>query len=208
MINCFFAEWIRRQCDSKQNPFLLQTQNTVYEIVSDMSSRQDAVDERLTSLEEKMVTLQVKNDFLLIISDFNHDSDMYNSWNLVSIKMNSRNSHITLSIWMSFLILLRIIKCLGKTRGLAWTSGEIFTTAARKSRAKTSLFASRYCCTRRTCCISTCHHSIAFATLQVMLHSKKFNWFTFYDLLLYFKVTMAHKTELFCLIFFLIFHII
>lgn len=37
----------------------LQTQNTVYEIVSDMSSRQDAVEERLTNLEDKIQTLQV-----------------------------------------------------------------------------------------------------------------------------------------------------
>lgn len=36
-----------------------QTQNTVYEIVSDMSSRQDAVEERLSSLEDKMQALQV-----------------------------------------------------------------------------------------------------------------------------------------------------
>lgn len=36
-----------------------QTQNTVYEIVSDMSSRQDAVEERLTNLEDKIQTLQV-----------------------------------------------------------------------------------------------------------------------------------------------------
>lgn len=38
---------------------LFQTQNTVYEIVSDMSSRQDAVEERLTNLEDKIQTLQV-----------------------------------------------------------------------------------------------------------------------------------------------------
>lgn len=38
---------------------LPQTQNTVYEIVSDMSSRQDAVEERLTNLEDKIQTLQV-----------------------------------------------------------------------------------------------------------------------------------------------------
>lgn len=34
-----------------------QTQNTVYEIVSDMSGRQDAVEERLSSLEDKMQSL-------------------------------------------------------------------------------------------------------------------------------------------------------
>lgn len=40
--------------------FFPQTQNTVYEIVSDMSSRQDAVEERLTNLEDKIQTLQVR----------------------------------------------------------------------------------------------------------------------------------------------------
>ncbi|CAF4826065.1 unnamed protein product [Pieris macdunnoughi] len=44
--------------DMAKDPFLLQTQNTVYEIVSDMSSRQDSIEERLTSLEEKLSTLQ------------------------------------------------------------------------------------------------------------------------------------------------------
>lgn len=37
-----------------------QTQNTVYEIISDMSSRQDAIEERLTNLEDKMQSLQVR----------------------------------------------------------------------------------------------------------------------------------------------------
>ncbi|XP_073960433.1 small conductance calcium-activated potassium channel isoform X9 [Choristoneura fumiferana] len=44
--------------DMAKDPFLLQTQNTVYEIVSDMSSRQDSIEERLTSLEEKLTSLQ------------------------------------------------------------------------------------------------------------------------------------------------------
>ncbi|XP_026493260.1 small conductance calcium-activated potassium channel protein isoform X13 [Vanessa tameamea] len=44
--------------DMAKDPFLLQTQNTVYEIVSDMSTRQDTIEERLTSLEEKLTTLQ------------------------------------------------------------------------------------------------------------------------------------------------------
>ncbi|CAG4935547.1 unnamed protein product [Colias eurytheme] len=44
--------------DMAKDPFLLQTQNTVYEIVSDMSTRQDSIEERLTSLEEKLTTLQ------------------------------------------------------------------------------------------------------------------------------------------------------
>lgn len=36
-----------------------QTQSSVYEIVSDMSSRQDALEERLSSLEDKLQALQV-----------------------------------------------------------------------------------------------------------------------------------------------------
>lgn len=39
--------------------FVIQTQNTVYEIISDMSSRQDSIEERLTGLEEKLQNLQV-----------------------------------------------------------------------------------------------------------------------------------------------------
>lgn len=44
--------------------FLLQTQNTVYEIVSDMSSRQDALEDRLTTVEDKLSTLQEQLDML------------------------------------------------------------------------------------------------------------------------------------------------
>ncbi|XP_059060471.1 small conductance calcium-activated potassium channel protein isoform X1 [Achroia grisella] len=44
--------------DMAKNPILFQTQNTVYEIVSDMSTRQDTIEERLTSLEEKLSSLQ------------------------------------------------------------------------------------------------------------------------------------------------------
>lgn len=46
-------------CNKNYFPLDLQTQNSVYEIVSDMSSRQDAVEERLSSLEDKMQGLQV-----------------------------------------------------------------------------------------------------------------------------------------------------
>jgi len=38
---------------------MAKTQNTVYEIVSDMSTRQDALEERIGSLEEKIQTVQV-----------------------------------------------------------------------------------------------------------------------------------------------------
>lgn len=40
-----------------------QTSNTVYEIVSDMSTRQDALEERLSSLEDKLQGLQVSKSF-------------------------------------------------------------------------------------------------------------------------------------------------
>ena len=38
---------------------MAKTQNTVYEIVSDMSTRQDALEERIQSLEDKIQTVQV-----------------------------------------------------------------------------------------------------------------------------------------------------
>lgn len=38
---------------------MAKTQNTVYEIVSDMSTRQDALEERISSLEDKIQTVQV-----------------------------------------------------------------------------------------------------------------------------------------------------
>lgn len=41
--------------------FCFQTSNTVYEIVSDMSTRQDALEERLSSLEDKLQGLQVSD---------------------------------------------------------------------------------------------------------------------------------------------------
>ena len=39
---------------------MAKTQNTVYEIVSDMSTRQDALEERITSMEEKIQMVQVR----------------------------------------------------------------------------------------------------------------------------------------------------
>lgn len=39
---------------------MAKTQNTVYEIVSDMSTRQDALEERIQSLEDKIQTVQVR----------------------------------------------------------------------------------------------------------------------------------------------------
>lgn len=46
------------------NPAFFQTQNTVYEIVSDMSTRQDSLEDRLTSMEDKLVALQEQLDML------------------------------------------------------------------------------------------------------------------------------------------------
>ncbi|XP_011505136.1 PREDICTED: small conductance calcium-activated potassium channel protein [Ceratosolen solmsi marchali] len=43
---------------------MAKTQNTVYEIVSDMSSRQDALEERLIGLEEKLTSLQEQLEML------------------------------------------------------------------------------------------------------------------------------------------------
>ncbi|XP_011297934.1 small conductance calcium-activated potassium channel protein [Fopius arisanus] len=43
---------------------MAKTQNTVYEIVSDMSTRQDSLEERLVSLEEKLISLQEQLEML------------------------------------------------------------------------------------------------------------------------------------------------
>ncbi|KAI5696559.1 hypothetical protein M8J75_014529 [Diaphorina citri] len=43
---------------------MAKTQNTVYEIVSDMSSRYDALEDRLVALEDKLVTLQEQVELL------------------------------------------------------------------------------------------------------------------------------------------------
>ncbi|XP_045481639.1 small conductance calcium-activated potassium channel protein isoform X1 [Harmonia axyridis] len=43
---------------------MAKTQNTVYEIVSDISTRQDTVEERLTTMEDKLVALQEQLDLL------------------------------------------------------------------------------------------------------------------------------------------------
>ena len=43
---------------------LLQTQNSVYEIVSDVNSRQDIMEERLTCLEEKLSSIQLSLEML------------------------------------------------------------------------------------------------------------------------------------------------
>jgi potassium intermediate/small conductance calcium-activated channel subfamily N len=39
---------------------MAKTQNTVYEIVSDMATRQDTMEERITRLEDKIQHIQVR----------------------------------------------------------------------------------------------------------------------------------------------------
>ena len=41
-----------------------QTQNSVYEIVSDVNSRQDMIEERLSCLEEKLNNIQLSLELL------------------------------------------------------------------------------------------------------------------------------------------------
>lgn len=43
---------------------VLQTQNNVYEILSDVNSRQDIMDERIANLEDRMSTIQCSLDVL------------------------------------------------------------------------------------------------------------------------------------------------
>jgi potassium intermediate/small conductance calcium-activated channel subfamily N len=42
----------------------VQTQNSVYEIVSDVNSRQDIMEDRMASLEDKLANIQVSLDLL------------------------------------------------------------------------------------------------------------------------------------------------
>ena len=43
---------------------IFQTQNSVYEIVSDVNSRQDIIEERLTCLEDKLNNIQLSLELL------------------------------------------------------------------------------------------------------------------------------------------------
>ena len=46
-------------------PFLFfQTQNSVYEVLSDVNSRQDIMEERLVNIEDRMNTIQCSLDVL------------------------------------------------------------------------------------------------------------------------------------------------
>lgn len=45
---------------------MAKTQNTVYEIVSDMATRQDALEERITGLEDKIQHIQVRKLFYVL----------------------------------------------------------------------------------------------------------------------------------------------
>ena len=44
--------------------FFFQTQNNVYEILSDVNSRQDIMDERIANLEDRMNSIQCSIDVL------------------------------------------------------------------------------------------------------------------------------------------------
>ena len=46
------------------NLLVLQTQNSVYEIVSDVNSRQDIMEDRMASLEDKMTSIQLSLELL------------------------------------------------------------------------------------------------------------------------------------------------
>ena len=48
---------------SQLTPFL-QTQNSVYEVLSDVNSRQDIMDERIASMEDRMNSIQCSLDVL------------------------------------------------------------------------------------------------------------------------------------------------
>lgn len=61
---CFFWQKSATQLLYADNWFSFQTQNTVYEIVSDMSSRQDNLEDRLTTMEDKIVALQEQLELL------------------------------------------------------------------------------------------------------------------------------------------------
>lgn len=47
---------------------MAKTQNTVYEIVSDMSSRQDVLEEKITHLEDKIKAVQVNFPILIFLN--------------------------------------------------------------------------------------------------------------------------------------------
>lgn len=56
---------------------MAKTQNTVYEIVSDMSTRQDALEERISSLEDKIQLVQVKAKTISRFFSFINDNISY-----------------------------------------------------------------------------------------------------------------------------------
>ena len=61
--------------------FPSQTQNSVYEIVSDVNSRQDIMEERLTCLEEKLSSIQLSLEMLPDLLSRYHHSHLV-SWGL------------------------------------------------------------------------------------------------------------------------------
>ena len=68
---------------------LFQTQNSVYEIVSDVNSRQDMIEERLSCLEEKLNNIQLSLELL---------PDMLSRWNIYALNyklINYERSYYT-----------------------------------------------------------------------------------------------------------------
>lgn len=64
--------------------FCLQTQTTVYEIVSDMSSRYDSFEERILGLEDKLSTIQEQVTAEIFINKILNDLFPYASQNTES----------------------------------------------------------------------------------------------------------------------------
>ena len=81
-----------------------QTQNSVYEIVSDVNSRQDMIEERLSCLEEKLNNIQLSLELLpdmLSRSAVNLDHTHFLKW--IANLRDARTSHSVISnysVWI------------------------------------------------------------------------------------------------------------
>ena len=63
MLPLLLISYILSNINSQLAP-LLQTQNSVYEVLSDVNSRQDIMDERIASMEDRMNSIQCSLDVL------------------------------------------------------------------------------------------------------------------------------------------------
>ena len=63
MLALLLLSYILSNMNSQLAP-LLQTQNSVYEVLSDVNSRQDIMDERIASMEDRMNSIQCSLDVL------------------------------------------------------------------------------------------------------------------------------------------------